>query len=112
MAQLPITILNRTGILSNTAGAAVAAAGDTFPNDGNTFIEVNNGGGTTITVTIQPTQTVDGQAAAPKVISIVTLIRAMIGPFATAQYNDGNGNVGFLCSAIATVTAKAIRPTL
>jgi hypothetical protein len=112
MAQIALTTLNRAGILSSTAGTAVAVAGDVFANDGNTFLEVNNGGGVSTTITIQPTQLVDGQAAAPKTLVVPTLIRAMIGPFAPAQYNDTNGNVGFICSAITTVTAKAIRPTL
>jgi hypothetical protein len=113
MAQLAITPINRTGVLSSTAGAAATATtGDTFPNDGNTFLEIVNGGGSTITVTITPVRTVDGSIPAAKVISIPTTIRAMIGPFAPADYNDTNGLVTFICSAVTTVTAKALRPTL
>lgn len=112
MAQLVITPINRLGVLSTTAGvAATATTGDTFPNDGNTFIEVLNGSGASINVTITPVRTVDGQIPAAKVIAVAAAARAMIGPFATADYNDTNGLVTFVCSAVTTVTAKALRPT-
>jgi len=113
MAQLAITPINRAGVLSTTAGAAATATtGDTFPNDGNTILEVVNGGGSSINVTITPTATVDGSVPASKVIAIAASARALIGPFDPKLYNDTNGLVTFICSAVTTVTAKALRPTL
>lgn len=113
MALISITSISRVGVLSTVAGAAATASvGDTFANDGNTFIEVLNGGGASINVTITPVRTVDGQTPAAKVIAVAAAARAMIGPFAPADYNDANGLVTFVCSAVTTVTAKALRPTL
>jgi hypothetical protein len=113
MAQLAITPINRAGVNSGTAGTAcTATTGDTFPNDGNTVLEVNNGSGASITVTITPTATVDGSIPAAKVITIPTLTRSLIGPFDPKLYNDTNSLVTFICSAVTTVTAKALRPTL
>lgn len=113
MALLAITQINRAGVLSSVAGAAATATtGDTFPNDGNTVLEVNNGSASPINVTITPTATVDGQIPASKVIAVPATTRALIGPFAPSLYNDTNSLVTFVCSAVATVTVKALRPTL
>ena len=112
MAQLAVTNITRTGVLSSVAGSAcTATTGDTFPNDGNTVLEINNGSGASINVTIPLVRTVDGSVPASKVIAIPATTRGIIGPFATADYNDTNGLVTFICSAVTTVTAKALRPT-
>lgn len=113
MALLAIVPITRAGVLSTTSGtAATATTGDTFPNDGNTILEINNGGGASINVTITPTATVDGSAAASKVIAVAAAARVLIGPFDPRFYNDTNGLVTFVCSAVTSVTAKALRPTL
>lgn len=76
------------------AAASGAAGGDEWANDGKTYllIEHTNGAGSTVTLTITTSATVDEEAVADKEISIPAGERHIIGPFPTNIYNDGDGH--------------------
>lgn len=113
MAQLPLTVPSVTGV-APTATAA-SAGGDTVANyRGKTFLRVINGGGSSINVTLVPTQTArpgDSQFPAATQGNIVVAVpngtARLIGPIPTA-FNDANGNVPIAYSAVTSVTVEAI----
>jgi hypothetical protein len=93
MAVLAVQQVNRAGVVP--APVAVAAAGDSFPNDGRTLVEVWNDHATNPrTVTIVTQVTVDGKAVADDAVAITSANdRKLIGPFPPDIYNDVNGRV-------------------
>ena len=107
MAAIAVLTMSRAGIV-NTGGAAASAGGDTLPNDGSTLLLVNNASGASITVTLPLTRTVDGQAAASKTVAVAASTTAIIGPFATSDYNDATGSLAVAYSAVTSVTVKGI----
>lgn len=89
--------------------ANAVAASDTFINDGNTFLIVDNGSGGSITVTITTTKTVEGLALADQVVTIANGAEKAIGPFPKDVYNDSSGLVTVGYSGTTSVTAKCLR---
>ena len=105
MATLTVQDVVRSGL--NPSYASAAAGGDDFPNDGKrTFAHVKNGGASAITVTLDITQTVDGQAVTDPTVSIPAGEERMIGPFPVAYYG---ASVGLSYSDVTSVTVAAIR---
>ena len=94
--------------------APTATHGNKILNDGKTFLYVVNGSGSPITVTINTPNTVDGVAIAELVVSIAATGDAggadkkFIGPFTTI-FNQSDGYVWAVCSAVGTVTIGAFR---
>lgn len=105
MAILTVTPLAGKAGITPTFTAA-NAGGDSFANDGKTWLEVNNGGGASITVTIAVPYTVDGSAVTPPTVTIPAGQRRLIGKFDTTIYNDANGRVAVSYSAVTTVTVN------
>jgi hypothetical protein len=111
MATLTVTSISRAGVAANPTAATSGAGGDEFANDGHTFIEVVNGGGGSITVTLDIKVTVDGNAVTDRTVTVAAGARKRIGPFPTAFYNDpttGRAKVTF--SGVTSVTVEAIQP--
>lgn len=81
----------RSGLLDTLS--AIDATGNSFTNTGVEWVEVNNGGGTTTTVNVAYSTTLDGQAIPAKTVAIAAGARRKIGPFPTTWFNDGNGKV-------------------
>jgi len=94
--------------------APTATHGNKFLNDGKTFLRVKNGAVGAITVTVESPATVDGQALADLVVTVAAtgngtgLDDQLIGPF-TAIYNQSDGYVWAVCSAVETITIGAYR---
>lgn len=107
MATLSVQNISRSGMTLSTGAAA--GGGDEFPNDGRTFIYVNNGGGGSITVTTVTQQTVDGKAVADDSISVPNAQARYIGPFPPSIYNDVNDRVQVTYSGVTSVTVAAVR---
>jgi hypothetical protein len=109
MATLPVTPISRAGL--DVAGvAADAALSDEFPNTGFEFIEIKNGGGGTITVTLDIKPTVDGAAIVDPTLTIAAGVTKIIGPFPPALYNDSTtqrAKVSY--SGVTTVTIKVFK---
>lgn len=91
-----------------------ATHGNKFLNDGKTFLFVRNGSGGDITVTVDVDKSVDGQAVADLVVTVKAtgdangLDELLIGPF-TGNFNQSDGYVWAVCSAVTTVTMGAFR---
>jgi len=114
-AVLTVVEISRAGkAVTYPMVTPTATNGNKFLNDGKTFLRVKNGSGAPITVTIETPGTVDGQALADLVITVAAtgdgtgLDDQVIGPF-TAIYNQTDGYVWAVCSAVTTVTVGAYR---
>jgi hypothetical protein len=98
------------GVASNPT-AATATDGDAFPNTGREYLEVANGSGAPIIVTldVQRTTDSDGATVTDPTVTVAAGATKRIGPFNPATYNDANGRVKATCSAVATVTVEAVQ---
>src|SRR6478672_3621863 len=109
MAQLTVTPITRAGIAGTLAAAA--GGGDSFANNGQVYVEVVNGGGSPITVSIAISASIDGISVPARTVSVTNGQRRLIGPFPTGQYNDANGLVQLTYSGVTTVTVGAFQLT-
>lgn len=115
MAVLTVQNIVETGLAVSTTAAAVG--GDKFdnPTDERTYLQVTNGGGGSINVTItkqQSTLNAPGYGAlalADRVVAVGAGATRLIGPFPAALYNDTNGQVNVAYSGVTSVTVAAIR---
>jgi hypothetical protein len=107
MAALTVNQISATGLTD--ALVAAAGGGDTFVNDGRTFLEVLNGSGGSINVTFTTPALVQGIAVSDPVVAVGAGVRKKIGPFPTELFNDANGAVGVAYSAVTTVTVGAFK---
>ncbi len=88
--------------------------GDSFANNGKTFLYVENGSVAPITVTIDCPHVVDGLTLADRVVTIAAtgdgdgLDKQFIGPF-TAIFNQSGGTVLATCSAITDILIGAFQ---
>lgn len=107
MALLTVEMVSRSGV--DVAGVAAASGGDEFTNSGSEFVEIKNGGASSINVTFETQATVDGEAVADKVVAIPAGVTKIIGPFPRGVYNDVNGRVKISYSAVTSVTVKVLK---
>lgn len=113
MSALSIQTVVDTGIVPSLSAAS---ASDTVADDGTnrTFVEVANGGGSSINVTIPAQQTsvqvpgVGVLAVADQVVAVANGARKLIGPFSRAYINSA-GNVTLNFSATTSVTVGAFK---
>jgi len=106
---LSVVEITRAGVVTTTLPTTPTAThGNKVLNDGKTFIEVNNGSGDSINVTIEAPGSVDGFAIADLVVAVAAGVRKKIGPF-TGVFNQADGYVWVVCSAVTTVTIGAFR---
>lgn len=104
---LSVTPLSRSGITDTLTAANVD--GHTITNTAdNMWIEVDNGSGGSINVTIAITTTVDGLAVSNRVVAVGAGVRKKIGPFPRAHYGT---TVTVTFSAVTTVTCGAFSLT-
>jgi len=107
MALLTVQQISRAGLTRSLTAAA--GGGDTFANDGRTFLEVANRSGGSITVTIVTTANVDGNAVADTSVAVGAGVTMLIGPFPPATYNDANGIVSLTYSGVTSLTLNPFR---
>jgi hypothetical protein len=92
--------------------AAAGAGGDSFQNDGSTWLRVTNGAGSPINVTFDSPNTCDfglGAAAAhDSVVAVANGTTVEIGPFRKNRFNDANERVQVTYSSVTTITVAAI----
>lgn len=70
--------------------SAVSANNDVI-DSGAVFLEVNNGGASSITVTVNTGLTVDGLTVGPLTVSVAAGATKRIGPFPTATFGRPSG---------------------
>ena len=113
MAALSIQTIAETGTAVTLASAA--GGGDTFANDGNTFVIVTNGSGSSINVTftvVNGTFTSKQTGILTKSDNVVAVgagATRYIGPFPTGVYNSTSGTVAVSYSSATSVTVGAIK---
>ena len=110
MAQLTVQDLDSDGLSVQTDGASAASGGDSFRNDGKTFLAVHNGDASGMTVTLVTPQTVDGNAVDDKAVAVAAGETEIIGPLPTATYNDSGNDVSVTYSSVTSLTVLAFRP--
>lgn len=101
--------IGRTGLAPSYVSAD-GANQNAFLNDGRTFLHVKNGGGSSITVTIDTPITVDGVLAVGNLaVGVTNGQERIIGPFPPNIYNQTDGKVYVDWSAVTSVTVAAFR---
>jgi len=106
MAELTV----RNILIDGFVKAALDAVNltDTFDNDGKTYLEVANGAGSSITVTVTGQVSLQHKVAATKVVTVPNAETHLIGPFPERFFNtDGANEVSVDYSSITTITAAA-----
>ena len=106
---LTVVEITRAGVLIDAAmRAPTATHGDKVPNDGRTVLRVKNASASPITVTVDTPGTVDGQAIADLALTVGAGEDRLFGPFSTT-FQQSDGYIWAVCSAVATVTIGAYR---
>lgn len=112
---LTVKDITREGVSADyTLVAPTATHGNKFTNTGHEFLQVRNGSGAPITVTITPNITVDDLALPTKVYTVAAtgdgtgLDDQFFGPFPnTWEYESDY--IWAICSAVTTVTVGVWR---
>lgn len=89
---------------------AAAGGGDSFENNGNVLLRVNNGSGAPITVTAdgpRPDSFGITDNSHDLALTIPAGENRIWGPFPTNRFNDANGRVQLAWSGVTTVTFGA-----
>jgi hypothetical protein len=102
MAQLTVQKTLLTGITPIYNVAAVG--GDTFLNNGRTFLNIKNGGGSAITVTIDSKALSNFGTDVDIIVSIPSGSEKIIGEFDPSRFNSDLGIANIAYSAVASVT--------
>lgn len=98
---------------STTAGvvkAALVAAsggGDQFQNNGKTTLEIANGSGAPITVTVPRTKACDQGSLHPVTNVVAAGVTDTMGPFPVELHNDALGYCQITYSGVTTLTIGA-----
>lgn len=107
------TALTPTALASSGATVSLAAAnadGHTIPGTGDVFILVNNGSGSSMTVTAVTPGTQDGLAIADEAVTIANGTQKIIGPFPPRSFTDeADGLVDINLSTATSVTLQAFQ---
>lgn len=107
MAVLTVQDISRTGL--NPSYASAAAGGDSFDNDGRTFVHVKNGSAGSITVTVNSQTACNYGFDHDETVSVPAGGERLIGPFPKERFNDADGRVKLSYSAVTSLTVAAIR---
>lgn len=111
MALLAIQTMTTAGLTPTTSPASVG--GDTVTlastTDVGSFLQVTNGGGSSITVTIaDPGNTPAGSPGTPAAVSVAAGATKLI-PLLPASVNTATNVISIAYSGVTTVTVAAIR---
>ena len=114
-AALTIYDITRDGIaLEKNVVTPTATHGNKFANDGKIMLYVKNASAGDITLTFDTPGSIDGLALADKVVTVKAtgdtngLDKQLIGPF-TSTFNQSDGYVWVVCSAVTNVSVVALR---
>ena len=112
MAELTIQQITEAG--GSVTYSAAAGGGDTADNGGSTFLNIKNGGGSEVTVTITA-QTTSVESSiygdltkANASIAIESGAEAFIGPFKPSSFNNTDGEIAITYSGVTSVTIAAL----
>ena len=105
MAALTTQSVTQAGLQESMAAAS--GGGDTFTPGDRTWLEVANGGGSPITVTLTtyPTTSPWGTAIPNQTVTVTNGTTKKIGPLVGSQYANPSGGQGSIAySGVTTVT--------
>src|SRR5581483_9659896 len=111
MATLTTQKITRAGITPSFAAAS--GGGDKFTPSSVTYLEVHNGGGGSITVTVAATQVISGDMAVTSdVVTVAAGAVAKLGPYPGQTFLDtsGDGLASITYSGVTSVTIGAFAP--
>jgi len=101
-------VLNYAG-LTPAAQVAAGAGGDEFDNDGRTWVEVTNGGGGSINVTVDQVNPDSQGRVLDPVIAVGAAVTKRFGPFEKTLFDDANGRVKLSYSGVSSVTVGVFK---
>lgn len=107
MAQLTVDKIDLDGLALSTAAADVA--GDSFLNQGGSFLYVENGNSSTHTVTINIQKAIDYGTINSPTVSVAAGESKFIGPFNRQWFNDDDKLVHVDYDAVTSVNVAALR---
>lgn len=104
MADLTTQVITRDSIVPSFAAAS--GGGDKFIPDDDVYLEVINGGGAPVNVTIVTPKTEDGEAIADRVVAVANGARRKIGPFPKSLFGNpaDSGKAAITYSGVTSVT--------
>tara|TARA_R100001480_G_scaffold76433_1_gene86572 strand:+ start:55 stop:402 length:348 start_codon:yes stop_codon:yes gene_type:complete len=112
-----MALINSQSIVEDgltTTRTALAATSNTFTNSGKEFIYINNGSGSSITVTVVTEVTsVENNiygilAKSNSVVTVAAGVVAMIGTFPVSSYNGDDSIVTFTVSSYTSIEAAIL----
>jgi hypothetical protein len=106
MAALTVNQISLTGLTAPTPAAA-AAAGDTFVNNGRTYLQVTNAAATALVVTINSLVACNLGSDHDIAVTVNNSTK-LIGPFPMDRFNSSAGLVSVTYSDHSTLTVAAI----
>lgn len=109
MATLATQKITRAGLVATLAAAT--SGGDKFTPSNRTYLEVNNGSGATITVTIEtPGEAIEDVAITDLAVPVAAGARSRIGPFPGGTFADStdSGLCQISYSGVTSLTIAAI----
>ncbi|MBT2696345.1 hypothetical protein J7E79_02700 [Bacillus sp. ISL-40] len=107
MADINVQSISQAGITPSFVAAS--GAGDAFRNDGKSFLHIKNGGGSSITVTIDSVEKCNQGFDHDLTATITAGQDRILGPFEAKRFNDTDGKLKVSYSAVTTVTVAAFR---
>lgn len=106
MATLSVQSVTAAGVVP-AALVAAAGGGDQFSNNGQTVLDVANGGGSPITVTIASQVPCSQGSTHNSTVTVANGATKRIGPFPITRFNDTGGFTQVTYSAVTSVTVGA-----
>lgn len=107
MAQLTVQNIGLTGLAPTYTSAS--GGGDTFLNNGKTFLHVKNAGASAVTVTIDSKVLSNYGTDVDIAVSVPASSERMIGVFDIGRFSDLNtGLANITYSAVTSVTVAVI----
>lgn len=106
MATLVVQQATTAGALK-AALVAAAAGGDQFQNNGRTTLEIANGSGAPITVTVPRTKACDQGSLHPVTNVVGAGTTEVMGPFPIDLHNDAAGYCQITYSGVTSLTIGA-----
>lgn len=108
MATLTVQTSLLTGITPSYTAAA--SGGDEFANDGNTMLHLKNGGGGSVTVTVNSLVNCNQGVDHNSVTTITAGAEAIIGPFDITRFNaPSTGRAAVTYSGVSSLTVGAFK---
>ncbi|MGL5709969.1 MAG: hypothetical protein ACRCW9_03895 [Cetobacterium sp.] len=106
-SAIAVQSMLNTGTVVTTESAN--ADGNYFNNDGHTYLQVTNGGGSSINVTIASPVNCSQGSTHPIVVAVGAGVTKYIGGFDKTRFNDPvTGRVNVTYSAVTTVTVAVV----